>query len=80
MKVDRIGKAMERKTEQVKFTGGITTPGINVHKALRCLPPTGAGKDPTWVTPFSCWDTHSPRETPLTNNQTDNYNTVNTGP
>ncbi len=46
-KVDCIGKAMERKAEQVKFTGGLATPGINVCQAFRCLPPIGAGKDPT---------------------------------
>ncbi len=31
MKVDCIGKAKEKRAEQVKFTGGLTTPGINVH-------------------------------------------------
>ncbi len=31
MKVDLIGKAMERRAEQVKFTGELTTPDINVH-------------------------------------------------
>ncbi len=31
MKVDLIGKAMERRAEQFKFTGGLATPGINVH-------------------------------------------------
>ncbi len=30
-KVDLIGKAMERRAEQVKFIGGLTTLGINVH-------------------------------------------------
>ncbi len=45
MKVDHIGRAVERRAEQVKFTGGLATPGINV---LQCLPPTGAGKDPTY--------------------------------
>ncbi len=30
-KVDHIGKAMERRAEQVKFTGGLITPGLNVH-------------------------------------------------
>ncbi len=30
-KVDLTGKAMERKAEQAKFTGGLATPGINVH-------------------------------------------------
>ncbi len=27
-KVDLIGKAMERRAEQVKFTGGLATPGL----------------------------------------------------
>ncbi len=31
MKVDHIGKAMERRAEQFKFTDGLTTPGINIH-------------------------------------------------
>ncbi len=31
MKADRIDKAMERRTEQVKFTGGLATPGHDVH-------------------------------------------------
>ncbi len=30
-KVDLIGKAMEGRAEQVKFTGGLATPGISVH-------------------------------------------------
>ncbi len=29
--MDLIGKAMERRAEQVKFTGGLTMLGINVH-------------------------------------------------
>ncbi len=31
MEVDHTGKAMEMRTEQVKFTGGLAMPGINVH-------------------------------------------------
>ncbi len=31
---------------------GLATPGVNVHLALGCLPPTGAGKDPTRVNSF----------------------------
>ncbi len=31
MKVDLIAKAMERRAEQVKFNGGLATPGMNVH-------------------------------------------------